>query len=431
MQSNRKTAFMRTKTDTMTETQSEQLSFDSFWPAPTSPTALRGARILFLVDEISAITAGGTERQILQMIDICKRSGMRPQICVLRRTRWLTPEIAGCPVVYYQIDKISSLRGMRTLLQIARWACTQKFDILQTFFSEANLVGPVIGRMAGIPIILGTRRNLNHPRRDDPNRRMLRVQSVVNLLVNQTIVNSRAVLERIVESEAISRKRICVVYNGIDLTRMRPAPGLRAPMRRALGIDDDQILVGNVSGLRKIKGVQMFLDAAVEAHRRDPRLRFLLIGDGELKPQLEQSIRKYGLEGIFRLNGAAEDVRPYLAALDVAVLCSHAEGFSNSLLEYMACGIPVIATDVGGNREALGSCGLLIPANTQELARAIETMTASQIRADFAAAALLKVKNFDLAIAGKCMSEIYTSHLTREAPRKRAIAQLFAHVLAP
>ncbi|HEX5234122.1 MAG TPA: glycosyltransferase [Silvibacterium sp.] len=396
---------------------------------PIEAPSLRGARILFLVDQIAAITDGGTERQILQMIEICKQSGMKPQLCVLRRTRWLTSEIAGCPVTHFQIEKLVSIRALRIVAQITRWMHQQKFDILQTFFSEANLIGPCMGRVAGIPVILGTRRNLNHPRRRDPNRRMLRVQRVVNLLANQTLVNSHAVMERIVESEGISRKRICVVYNGIDLSHMRPAPQLREPMRRSLGISDDQILVGNVSGLRKIKGVQMFVDAAAEAYRTDPRLRFLLVGDGDLRPQLEQSIRNYGLEGIVRLNGPADDVRPYLAAFDVAVLCSHAEGFSNSLLEYMACGVPVIATDVGGNREALGACGLLVRPQATDLAGAIQVMMSPQARSNFAAAGLHKVKDFDLPNAHERMAGIYSHYMTRRGLRRGRIAQFVAHIL--
>ncbi|MGB0122683.1 MAG: glycosyltransferase [Silvibacterium sp.] len=397
-----------------------------------SPVAWRrvaeGAKILFLVDEMSAITAGGTERQLLQMIEICKSNGMRPWVCVFRNTLWLTPEIAGCPVTHLHIEKLISWRGFLSLVRLTRWVHKQKPDILQTVFSEANLIGPCIARLAGVPIVLGTRRNLNHPRREDPHRWGLRLQTLANLLVNQVIANSRAVLERIVESEGISRRRICVVYNGIDLSEMRPAPHLRAPMRQTLGMKHDEILVGNVSGLRSIKGVQLFVDAAAESYRRDPRLRFVLIGDGELQEQMEQSIQRYGLEGVFTLAGAAEDVRPYLAAFDIAVLCSYAEGFSNSLLEYMACGLPVIATDVGGNREALASSGMLIQPDVQQLAGAIQVMSAPEVRNHFAACALRQVTNFDVSIAHDRMTRLYSHFLAAFGSKKRRVAQLIAHM---
>jgi glycosyltransferase involved in cell wall biosynthesis len=396
-------------------------------PAVLHHAATQGARILFLVDEIAALTAGGTERQLLQMVDICKRGGMHPQICFMRGTKWLTEEIAGCPVTRFDIETLVSPHGLFSLARITRWVRKQRFDILQNFFSEANLVGPAIGRLARVPVVLGTRRNLNHHRQEDPNYRMLRVQSWMNLFVDQIITNSQAVMDRIIESEHVAQKRICVVYNGIDLSHMRQQPELRADMRRALGLNDDHILVGNISGLRKIKGVQMFVNAAAEAARQDPRLRFLLVGDGQLKAQLQQSIRIYGMEKIILLNGAAEDVRPYLAAFDIGVLCSHAEGFSNSLLEYMASGVPVIATDVGGNREALGCCGLLIPPETRDLANAIKIMSDPQVRNEFITAALDRVKSFDVQIASNRLMELYARYLEKADRGKRGGVQTIAH----
>ena len=104
------------------------------------------------------------------------------------------------PSAHREIDLVARLSF---LIRLTRWVHKQKPDILQTVFSEANLIGPCIARLAGVPIVLGTRRNLNHPRREDPHRRGLRLQTLSNLLVNQVIANSRAVLERIVESEGI------------------------------------------------------------------------------------------------------------------------------------------------------------------------------------------------------------------------------------
>lgn len=394
---------------------------------PVSGDALRSARILFMIDSMQSITDGGTERQLLQMIQFSKHAGMLPQVCVLRGTQWLTEELAGCPVTRFSLEKLLSWQGLRSLARLARWMRGQKFDILQNFFSEANLVGPWVGRLAGIRVILGTRRNLNHPRREDPNGLGLRAQAISNLLVNMVIANSGAVLERIVESESISRKRICVVYNGIDLDHMRPLPHLRRLMRESLGLEEGQVLVGNVSGLRKIKGVELFVNAAATAYRSDGRLRFVLVGEGELKSQLEQLIRAYGLEGIIQLPGPAEDVRPYLAAFDIAVLCSHAEGFSNSLLEYMASGVPVIATDVGGNREALGDCGLLVSAKPDELAEAIREMSAPEVRERFTGRALARVRNFDVSIAQERTIELYRQYLTGTARKRHGYMQFVAH----
>jgi glycosyltransferase involved in cell wall biosynthesis len=110
------------------------------------------------------------------------------------------------------------------------------------------------------------------------------------------------------------------------------------------------------------------------------------------------------------------------------VLCSYAEGFSNSLLEYMACGLPAIASDVGGNREALGSAGLLIQPDAQELVGAIQIMTALEVRKHFAACALRQVTNFDVSIAHERMTRLYAHFLSESGSKKRRVAQLIAHM---
>lgn len=400
-----------------------QFPIDSYRSPSTVKTLLHGVRILFLADEISASPDKGADRQILQMIDICNHSGMQPQLCVFRGNKGLTAELVGSPVTHFHVGDSSSTLRTGSVIRLARWMREQKFDILQTFFSGANLIGPYAGRLAGVPVILGTRRNLNPSHTDGPSRPPSQRQKIANRLTTQIIANSQAVLEHTVESERTRRDRIYVLHNGIDLARLAPAPESRAATRERLGIADDHILLGNISGLRPIKGVQMFVNAAADAYRRDHRLRFLLVGDGELKLKLTQTIRIYGLEGIIRLVGGAADVRPYLAAFDVAVLSSHAEGFSNSLLEYMAAGLPIIATDVGGNREALGSSGILIRPDVNELVQAIHAMTAPQKRRDFAMAALAKVKEFDLPVARERLTSFYEYHLSRiRHPKRQSLA---------
>ena len=108
-------------------------------------------------------TAGGTERQLLQLVGIAQKSDLLPQICVLRNTHWLTPEIAGCPVWHCGLERIRSVVRSRKMRQISRWMRKEKFshlaDLLQ---GSQHSGGAVVGTVAGVPIIVGTRRNLNH-----------------------------------------------------------------------------------------------------------------------------------------------------------------------------------------------------------------------------------------------------------------------------
>lgn len=399
--------------ETLAETASRQMLMPK---AITGP----GDRILFLIDEMSAITAGGTERQLLQLVGIARRNGLQPAICVLRGTKWLTPEIAGCPVAHFDISSIRTAGGVASLGKLARWMRSRQFAILQTFFSESNLIGPWIAKLAGIPVVLGTRRNLSHHIEEAPARAALRMQWLSNLLVDEILVNSHAVRRNTAGNEWLSAGKLRVVYNGIDLSRMQPRPGAREQMRRQLGVAEDDLLVGNISGLRAIKGVLQFVEAAALSRSREPRLKFVLVGEGEMRPALEAAIARNSLGSAFCLAGAAEDVLPFLAAMDVAVLCSLAEGLSNSLLEYMAAGLPTIATEVGGNREALGDAGVLIPPEDPRMLRdALLTMMNADVRKNYSVKAIEEVKKFDVRNADREMGDVFRRHLSMAFASKR------------
>ena len=394
-------------------------TLEDFSPAVLGDSHKDAPRILFLIDEMAAITAGGTERQLLQLAEIAIKAGLSPQICVLRGTKWLTPAVAGCPVKHFGVEALGSRQGLLVLRSLTRWIREQRFDMMQLFFPEANLIGPWIGRLARVPVILGSRRNMNHASPDRLRNLHRPMQWCSNLLVDQVIANSTAVLERVIQSERLPRRKICVVYNGIDANQVRPMHGMRAAMRARLHIGDDELLVGNISGLRKIKGVECFVQAAALARRVHPKLRFVLVGEGFMRETLERMVAENNLQNILVLAGAAEDVRPYLAAMDIAVLCSLAEGFSNSLLEYMLAGLPIVATDVGGNREALGGAGVLIEAgDAQQLATAIGSLTDVDARDHYGAAASTGVRRFDLKVAEARMGDLFWSHLETKSQGK-------------
>lgn len=395
-------------------------------------------KILFVIDEMSSITAGGTERQLLQMVEIAINNGLAPQISVLRGTKWLTPQIAGCPVKHFDIASLLSISGLRALGDLMRWLRRERFDIMQAFFPEANFIAPWLGRLAGISAILGSRRNLNHAAADEPWNVSPRMQSLSNLLVDHVVANSEAVLERTIQAEHLPRRKISVVYNGIDANQLRPLHGMRSAMRRQLGIADDELLVGNISGLRKIKGVDCFVEAAALARHLHPKLRFVLIGDGDMREDLKRIIAQKQLQSSFLLTGAIEDVRPYLAAMDIAVLCSYAEGFSNSLLEYMLAGLPVVATDVGGNCEALSGAGILIqPGSADQLASAVTSLLDVDLRDQLAAAALKAVRRFDLKVADERIGTLLWDMLIKKSrcglsrPTPRKDVQNFSSSQAP
>jgi L-malate glycosyltransferase len=380
----------------------------------TQPVTARRARILFLIDEIGGIAEGGTERQVFQLIELASRLGYEPRLAVLRGTEWLTEEQAGCPIYFAGANSLLRPSGWRACARLIQWMRQEKISLVQTFFSECNVFGPWLGRLAGVSVVIGSRRNLDQwgGRAAWIRPWMLRLQRLTNVSADGVIANSLVVAEETVKAEKLPAGKIHVAYNGIDLEKFSGLDELREQARQMLGIGRDEVVVGNISCFRKVKGIPQFVDAARIVLEKEPNMRFLAVGDGEQYHLVLDRIQQYGLEDRFHLAGEQTDVLPYLAAMDIGVLSSLAEGFSNSLLEYMATGLPAVATEVGGNREALEGVGILVPPNdTEALAGAILKLRSASLRQTLGLAARQRVERFSLARAEKRMQEIYAELL--------------------
>ena len=378
------------------------------------PTTAGKARILFLIDEIGGIAEGGTERQVLQLIEMATRLGYEPRLAVLRGTEWLAEEQAGCPIYFAGANSLLRPSGWRACARLVQWMRRERISLVQTFFVECNIFGPWLGRMAGVPAIVGSRRNLNQwgGRSAWVGSLMPMLQRLTNVSADCVIANSLVVAEETLKTERLPNRKMHVAYNGIDLAKFSWLDQLRDQARQMLGIGPDEIVVGNISCFREVKGLPQFVDAARIVLEKEPRMRFLAVGDGEQYALVVDRIRQYGLEDRIHLAGQQTDVLPYLAAMDIGVLSSLAEGFSNSLLEYMASGLPAVATEVGGNREALDGAGILVPPdNPQALANAILELRSSALREQMGLAARQRVERFSLARAEKRMKEIYAELL--------------------
>ena len=380
---------------------------------PQAATAGK-ARILFLIDEIGGIAEGGTERQVLQLIELATRLGYEPRLAVLRGTEWLTEKEAGCPIYFAGVNSLLNPTGWSAGAKLVGWMRRERISLVQTFFVECNVFGPWLGRLAGVPVIVGSRRNLNQwhgwPKWMEP--WMLRLQRLTNRSTDCVIANSLVVAEETFKTERVPQPKLHVAYNGIDLVKFSRLDELREQARQMLGVGQDEIVVGNISCFRKVKGILQFVDAARLVLEKEPEMRFLAVGDGEQYALVVERIREYGLEDRILLAGQQTDVLPYLAAMDIGVLSSLAEGFSNSLLEYMASGLASVATEVGGNREALEGAGILVPPDdANAMAEAILELRSAPLRKQLGMAARKRVERFSLARAEKRMKEIYAELL--------------------
>jgi L-malate glycosyltransferase len=194
----------------------------------------------------------------------------------------------------------------------------------------------------------------------------------------------RAVLQR----NGLPSERLRLVHDGVS---DRPArPGGREALR-ALGFSANSLVVGNVAALTDHKDHATLVDAAAEVCAAVPRARFIVVGTGELRADIERRVQQRGLADRFLLAGFRDDVDALLPAFDVFCLSSHMEGLGTSLLDAMMFGVPIVATAAGGIPEAIEDrvSGRLVPPRRAELLAAalIETLNDAELRAQLARAA--------------------------------------------
>jgi glycosyltransferase involved in cell wall biosynthesis len=183
-------------------------------------------------------------------------------------------------------------------------------------------------------------------------------------------------VRRVLVAGGVDPERVTVVPSGIDLDKFRGVEPL-ADLRSRFGFPEDALVVGNVAALAPHKAQRVLVAAAAKVIEREPRARFLVVGEGRERARIERAIREHRLEGRVVLAGFRHDVLRILLALDLFVLSSVLEGLGTSLLDALLAGVPVVATRTGGIPEAIRheETGLLVPPGDPEaLARGILRM---------------------------------------------------------
>ncbi len=215
------------------------------------------------------------------------------------------------------------------------------------------------GGLGGHPPILFTEHGRHYPDRRK-RRRVLANRLLLKPADRVTAVGS-FIRDALIAHEAIATDRVEVIYNGIDPRPYEQAD--RAAARRAMGLDDNELAVLHVARFAPVKDHETSLRAFARLVEAEPRARLVLIGDGEGRAAAERQTRDLGVTERVTFLGRRDDVPALLAGGDAFVLSSLSEGVSVTLLEAMAAGVPIAATDVGGNGEVVehGVTGLLSP----------------------------------------------------------------------
>jgi L-malate glycosyltransferase len=307
---------------------------------------------------------GGSERQMIQMASLLRDSGeFEVHVAALRGGGVLRSEIdrLQIPVIEFPLTSFYNSSMVQQTRRFVSYLKQHDIKIVHSHDFYSNIFAMTAASLAGV-------RGRIASKRETTGTRTLAQRTAERgafKLAHAVVANAGAVKQHLIEI-GVPDKKIVVIYNGLDLTRFH----LNGDAGNALQRLDLEILRGRpvvtmVANFEyRVKDHPMLLRAAQRVKSEVPEAMFVIAGEGELRPETEKLASELGLNETCLFIGRCASVPELLAASDICVLSSQAEGFSNSILEYMAAGRAVVATNVGGASEAIieGETGHLVNA---------------------------------------------------------------------
>lgn len=337
----------------------------------------------------NTLETGGTERQFVTMANALDRGQFSVTLGCLKKIGPFVSQVSELT----EFPPGGSLFGFQSWslrLALSRFLRQNRIAVAHSFDFYSNLMLIPAARFAGVPAIVGSHRQLG----DLLTPGKFWVQIAAFRLCDRVVCNSQAAAQRLREA-GVRETKLTVIPNGLPCDLFAAVP---PALRREPG----EVRIGMISRMNHaVKRHDLFLRAAARLSPRLPQVRFLLVGDGPLRPSLEQLARELGLGTRVTFLGDRRDVTAVLASLDITVLPSTSESLSNVILESMAAGVPVVAAEVGGNVELVqqGSTGFLISQSTDpgaedaEFAAAMESLvTQPELRRRFGVCAREKAQ---------------------------------------
>ena len=323
---------------------------------------------------IDSFDQGGTERQALQLVRLLHEGERyRVHLACLNNRGILRDEAERLglgEIADYPLTSFYDRNFLKQLLRCVRFLKEHRIDVVHTHDFYTNIFGMTAARLAGVPARIASKRETEGFR----NSAQKRAERYAYALAHAVITNADAVRNQLIR-EGVRAEKLVTVYNGLDMKRVTLEAGLeRAGLLAMLKLPHEErdtgrpfvTIIANVQ--HAVKDHPTFLRAAARVHEAVPEAAFVVAGEGALMEELRALAASLGIERDTFFIGRCQHVAELLSVSEVGVLSSKAEGFSNSILEYMAAARPVVVTDVGGAREAVieGETGFIVPAGDDE-----------------------------------------------------------------
>ena len=323
---------------------------------------------------IGSFHQGGSERQAIQLTRLLLESGRcNVFVATLEREGVLQQEIDKFglnEIPEFRLNSFYDLHAARQVWRFAHYLRKHEIDVVHSHDFYTNVFGMAAAALARVPVRIASRRESAVR----PASQRL-VERSAYRAAHAVVANCEDVRQQLIR-EGVPAQKVRTIYNGLDPARVETSAE-RSHILKALNLPAQARFVTIMANMRAhvrhpepfcFKDHPTFLRAAQRVKQSIPDAAFIIAGEGELKEATQDLARSLGIEDRTFFIGRCQDVGEVLGISEICVLSSSSEGFSNAILEYMAAGRPVVATDVGGAREAIahGESGYLVPAGDHE-----------------------------------------------------------------
>lgn len=338
-----------------------------------------------LLKVVTNFSSGGTEGQVNKLSQALDRNLISLQFVCLKEYGPFIDDMkaAGIPIKEFSIGTFYQLKTYAQIWRLSRFMRRERIQVCHSYNFYSNLIAVPAAVCAGVPVIIISIRDrgvyLSQMQR--------RVQVQICKLADRILVNADAIRTWLLD-QGVSDNKVSILRNGIDMCLYEKGT-TTSDIRAELGISPAARLVVMLARLHPQKGIDEILQAAPQIKRRHPDVHIIIVGekleykggnvfkDSTYQQHLDELTVQLGINDFVFFTGYRTDVPALLRQATLSVLPSHSEGLSNSLIESMAAGLPLVATDVGGNPELVndGVNGLLVPVkNVAALAAAINAI---------------------------------------------------------
>lgn len=381
-------------------------------------------RIAFVVH---GMQAGGIERSVTRIIGGLDRKQFLPFVICLDRSgpavAWLAEDVPVIEIKKQSGNDISAIIRLRSVLR------EYQIDIVQSH-NWGTLIETMIARkMAGVQAHVHAERGtvLGSVSSNGWRHRLRAIAMKVALTtVDRVMSNAHAVAKRVEERSGYSANQIAIVPNGVRGYSTTKKNHWRKGICKSLGIGESSLVLGSVGRLDDVKGFDVLIDAMpliLQAAKQ--QIHLILVGGGKQRQTLEKISREKQIGRYVHFVGHQEDVEPWLLAFDIYVNSSRSEGMSQSIVEAMSVGLPIVATDVGDAKQMLSSdnliCGIVCePEQPHALAHAIVKFSNNHLLRDECgnAAMISHRKRYDEVVFSNSMRDLYIETLNLELPTR-------------